>query len=113
MVIWEWELWRCFGDLRWAFEEKGWQTLCCSEGHSWGELPQIFAVFGQRYAIAFRQMDPISGECLFELRELRDDGWWVRQVRQLPKPERAAELLAEDGLPEKEAEKRLAIAGRW
>ncbi len=112
-MIWEWEMWRCLGDLRWDFEEEGWQTLCSTEGQIWGEVPPIFAVFEERYAIAFGGMDPVSGECLFELRELRDDRWWVTQVRQLPKPRQAAKLLAEEGVPEKEAERTLAIAGRW
>ena len=51
------------------------------------------------YRIAFRQWDPASDACLFEVRELHEDGGdTVVLVWGVPTPEEAAELLRRHGV---------------
>jgi len=52
------------------------------------------------YYIAFFERDPGTGVCWFELRDTaRRRMMLIREVENIPTPERAAELLASHGAP--------------
>jgi hypothetical protein len=95
-VVWEWQVWRSFDDVRETFEEKGWESEFVGGN---GAMPPLLAKSGD-YCIAFFKRDPGTGECWFELRDnARSRMVFVQGTHNIPTPERAARLLANHGGP--------------
>lgn len=95
-MVWEWLTWRCFGDAREILEEKGWEYRAV--GHDDGVVP-LLAESGD-HCILFFERNPLTGECWFELRDkARCRVVFVQGERNVPTPQRAAELLADYGAP--------------
>jgi hypothetical protein len=96
-VAWEWQVWRCFDDIRETFEEKGWGSSFAGRNDN-GVMP-LLAVSGD-YCVTFFKRDPGTGECWFELRDKnRRRVVFVRGVQNIPTPKRATQLLADYGTP--------------
>ena len=89
-MVWEWRLMRCFDDFEEDFEEKGWET-----GPRYGEIPSLVAWNGD-YCILFDSWDAVTGECWFELRDR--ERWLMKLVNEIPTPDQASELLADNSL---------------
>ena len=97
MAAWEWQVWRCFDSIREAFEERGWEYRL--SGGDGNEAIPLLAESGDYY-IAFFERDSGTGVCWFELRDrVRRRMMLIREVENIPTPERAAELLAGYGVP--------------
>lgn len=102
-MAWEWQVWRCFDEVRDAFEEKGWSYRL--DGRDDNEVVPLLADAGD-YCIVFFDRDPDTGECWFELRdETRNRVVFIQGTSNIPTPERAADLLADYGTsPSEEGE---------
>ena len=87
-MVWEWQTWRCLGDLAEELEHKGWEV-----GFRRDELPPLLGWSG-RHCIVFRDHDTSTGERRFELR----DDQRVASLVEIPTPEKAADLLSERGV---------------
>ncbi len=99
-MVWEWQVWRCFEDVREAFEEKGWEFRCPERNDN--EVMPLLAESDETY-IAFFRRDAGTGECYFEVREKASRRvTFVRGVQNIPTPARAARLLADHGVPPEE-----------
>ena len=97
MAAWEWQVWRCFDSIREAFEEKGWE-YSLSGGYGNEAMP-LLAASGDYY-IAFFERDSGTGVCWFELRDTAQRTMMlIREMENIPTPEKAAELLASHGAP--------------
>jgi hypothetical protein len=97
-VVWEWQVWRSFDDIRETFEEKGWESGFVERNGN-GAMPPLLATSGD-YCVAFFKRDPGTGECWFELRDkARSRMVFVHGAQNIPTPERATELLANHGGP--------------
>ncbi len=97
-VAWEWQVWRCFSDIREIFEEKGWKPSG-PPGRNGNEAMPLLAESGD-HCIAFFKRDLGTGECWFELRDkARSRMVFVQGTHNIPTPERAAWLLANHGGP--------------
>ena len=88
-MVWEWQMWRCLGDLSEEFEAKGWEV-----GFKRNELPAVIGLSGS-YCILFCDRDAATGERRFELRDERH----TVALDNIPSPESAAGLLSERGVP--------------
>ena len=96
-MVWEWQVWRSFDDIREAFEEKGWKSgiIGCNDN---GMMP-LLAEFGD-HCIAFFERNPLTGECWFELRDMAQHRVvFVRGMQNIPRAEQAVGLLAGYGTP--------------
>ncbi|HEX2098073.1 MAG TPA: hypothetical protein VHF46_03345 [Rubrobacteraceae bacterium] len=96
-MVWEWQVWRCFDNIRETFEEKG----CKPEviGHEDSGARPVIAEFGD-YSISFFKRSPYTGECWFELRDkARCRMVLVHREQNIPTPERAVRLLTDRGSP--------------
>jgi hypothetical protein len=94
-VAWEWQVWRCFDNIRDTFEEKGWEYRF--DGRNDNEVVPLLAESGD-YCITFFERDPGTGECWFELRDrVRRRVVFVQGARNIPTPDRAAKLLVDHG----------------
>lgn len=89
-MVWEWRLRRCFEDFAEDFEEKGWET-----GPRYSEIPALVAWNGD-YCIIFDSWSDVTGECWFELRDRNRE--LTTLINDIPTPDRAPELLVENGL---------------
>jgi hypothetical protein len=96
-VAWEWQVWRCFDDIRETFEEKGWGPSFAGRNDN-GVMP-LLAESGD-HCIAFFKRDTGTSECWFELRDkVRRRMVFVHGTHNIPTPEQAARLLANHGGP--------------
>ena len=96
-MAWEWQVWRCFDDLRETFEEKGWEYRFA--GRNDNEAVPLMAESGDHCVVFFKR-DPGTGECWFELRDkARHKVVYVRGAQNIPTPEDAAGLLEDYGWP--------------
>ena len=96
-MAWEWQAWRCFGDIRETFEEKGWGSGFLGREDN-GVVP-LLAESGD-HCITFFKTDPCTNESWFELRDqVRRRRVFVHGAENIPSPKRAAELLASHGGP--------------
>jgi len=96
-MAWEWQVWRCFDNIREAFEKRGWEFRFDRRNDN--EVVPLLAE-SDDYSIAFFKRDPGTGECWFELRDVvRRRIVYVRNAQNIPTPERAAEILAVHGTP--------------
>jgi hypothetical protein len=96
-MVWEWQMWRCFEDVREVFEEKGWESGFAERNDN--EVMPLLAESGD-YCISFFKNNPNTGESWFELRDkVRRRVVFVQGVRNIPTPERAVKLLANYGGP--------------
>ena len=94
-VMWEWQVWRCFDNIRETFEEKGWEYRFSRRDDN--EVMPLLAE-SDEHCVAFFERDPGTGECWFELRDkVRNRVVFVQGAQNIPTPERAAELLADYG----------------
>jgi len=94
-MAWEWQAWRCFDNIREAFEEKGWEFRFV--GRNDNEVIPLLAESGD-YCVAFFERDSYTGECWFEVRDkVRCRVILVQGERNIPTLERAARLLADHG----------------
>ncbi len=101
MAAWEWQVWRCFDNIRETFEERGWEYRCA--GRDDNEAVPLLGESGD-HRIAFFKRDPGTGECWFELYdEERRRVVFVRGAENIPTPQRAATLLADHGYQPNEA----------
>ncbi len=101
-MVWEWQVWRCFDNIRETFEEKGWEYRFA--GRNDNEAVPLLAESGD-HCIVFFERDPGTGECWFELRDkLRRSVVFVRGTHNIPTPEQATRLLAAYGVASHEAE---------
>lgn len=97
-MVWEWQVWRSFDDIRETFEEKGWKPGLLGHNGS-GAIPPLLAESGN-CCIAFFKRDPETGECWFELRDrVQSKRVFVQGTDKIPRPEQAAELIASYGGP--------------
>ena len=97
-MTWEWQAWRCFGDVQETFEEKGWRY---ERGNGYGDnaVMPLLARSGDLF-ISFFNRDPGTGECWFELRDgTRDLLVFIRGSHNVPTPEQAATLISVHGVP--------------
>ena len=89
--MWDWQAWRCFDEVREAFEEKGWEPWLPERLDN--EVVPLSAESGE-HRIAFFARDSRSGECMFELRDRRRPvAVFVRGTDNIPTPEGATNLL--------------------
>ena len=96
-MVWEWQVWRCFDDIRETFEEKGWETGFVRRNDN--EVMPLLAASGD-HCITFFKRDSYTGECWFELRDkVRRRVVFVQGVRNIPTPQQAVKLLADYGGP--------------
>ncbi len=96
-MTWEWQVWRCFGNIRETFEEKGWESRFGERNDN--EATPLLAESDDCWVIFFER-DPGTGECWFELRDkIRRSVVFVRGTQNIPTPEQAAKLLAHHGVP--------------
>ncbi len=96
-MVWEWQVWRCFDNIRETFEQKGWEFRF--DGRNDNEVVPLLAESGG-YSITFFKRDPGTGECWFELHDrVRRRTVYVRNAQNMPAPELAAELHAVHGTP--------------
>jgi len=96
-VTWEWQVWRCFEEVREAFEEKGWEFRFPE--HNDNEVMPLLTESDETY-IAFLRRDSGTGECFFEVREKASRRVTVVcGVHNIPTPARAARLLADQDVP--------------
>ena len=96
-MAWEWQVWRCFDDIRETFEEKGWEYKPGGCGDN-GVMPLLAESGG--YRISFFKQDPGTGECWFELRnQAKGRMVFVHGSHNIPTPEKAAELIEIYGGP--------------
>jgi hypothetical protein len=94
-VAWEWQVWRCFDNIRETFEDKGWKYTL--DGRDENEVVPLLAEAGE-YCIVFFERDAGTGECWFELRDrVRRQVVFIQGARNIPTPERAAKLLTDHG----------------
>jgi hypothetical protein len=96
-VVWEWQVWRSFDDIREAFEEKGWKSgfVGCNDN---GMMPLLAE--SDDHCIAFFERNPLTGECSFELRDKAQHRVvFVRGMQNIPRAEQAVGLLASYGIP--------------
>ena len=95
-MAWEWQVWRCFDEIRETFALMGWEP--CLPERLDNEVAPLAAESGDAF-VAFLWRHPVTGECLFELRDrLRPSaGVIVRGTHNVPTPRAAAWLLAERG----------------
>ncbi len=99
-MVWEWQVWRCVGDLAEEFEARGWEM-----GFKRDELPPALGRSGC-YSILFCDRDAATGERRFELRDDRR----IVALKDIPAPEGAEDLLSERGTPlEGDYRRRLAL----
>lgn len=97
-MVWEWQVWRSFDDIRETLEEKGWESGFVGHNGN-GAMPPLLAESGD-YCIAFFKKDSGTGECWFELRDnVRSRRVFVQGTQNIPTPERAAELVTYHGGP--------------
>jgi hypothetical protein len=98
-MVWEWQVWRSFDDVRETFEEKGWHSGFAEERNDNGTMPPLLAAPGD-YCIALFKRDRGTSECWFEVRDMvRSRRVLVHGTHHIPTPERAAELIAGHGGP--------------
>lgn len=94
-MVWEWQVWRCFDNVRETFEEKDWTSGVVGYEDN-GARPVIAE--HDDYCISFFERSPYTGECWFELRDKpRRRMVLVHGEQNIPTPERAAQLLAGHG----------------
>jgi hypothetical protein len=97
MAAWEWQVWRGFDSIRETFEERGWEYRL--SGGDGNEALPLLAESGDYY-VAFFERDSGTGVCWFELRDkARRRMMLIREMENIPTPARAAELLADHGIP--------------
>ena len=97
-MVWEWQVWRSFDDIRETFEYKEWKSGFLGHNGN-GAMPPLLAESGD-YCIAFYKRDSGTGECWFELRDnARSRRVFVQGTHNIPTPERAAELVVNHGGP--------------
>ena len=97
-MVWEWQVWRSFDDIREIFEEKGWESGFVGRDGN-GAMPPLLAESGD-YCIAFFKRDSATGQCWFELRDkTRSKMVFVQGTHNIPTPKWAEELLANHGGP--------------
>ena len=97
MAAWEWQVWRCFDSIRETFEERGWEYRL--SGGDGNEALPLLAESGDYY-VAFFERDSGTGVCWFELRyNARRRMMLIREMENIPTPARAAQLLADHGVP--------------
>src|SRR5919107_1960356 len=96
MAAWEWQGWRGFDSIRENFEGRGWgDRLSGGDGN---EALPLLAESGDY--VAFFERDSGTGVCWFELRDkARHRMMLIREMENIPTPARAAELLADHGVP--------------
>ena len=95
MMVWDWQAWRCFDEVRETFEEKGWEPWLPERRDN--EVVPLLAESGE-HRIAFFARDSRSGECMFELRDKRRPvAVFVRGTDNIPTPEGASGLLDDRG----------------
>ncbi len=98
MVVWEWQVWRAFDDIRETFERKGWTSAGFIGRNGDGVMP-LSAGSGE-HSISFFKRDSGTGECWFELRDkARRRMVFVHGTHNIPTPQRAVELLKNHGGP--------------
>ncbi len=91
-MIWQWQAWRCFDDLRETFVTKGWRLPRSADDEA---VPPLAAEAGGLY-VTFLGLDTETGECWFELRAGGGPPAVIlRGADNVPAPEAAADLLAE------------------
>ncbi len=93
-MTWEWQVWRCFDNIRETFEEKGWEYRFAGNG--------MIPLLGEsdEHCLLYFERDAGTGECWFELRDkARHKVVFVQGAENMPTTERAAELLASYGTP--------------
>ncbi|CAN5241001.1 hypothetical protein BH24ACT19_BH24ACT19_08380 [soil metagenome] len=96
-MTWEWQVWRCFDNVRETFEEKGWEYGL--DGRFDNDAMPLLAESGD-LRVVFYERDPGTGVCWFELRdEARRSVVYVRGTENIPAPERATALLESHGAP--------------
>ena len=101
-MAWEWQVWRCFDEVRDTFEEKGWNYRL--DGRDDNEVVPLLAEAGD-YCVVFFERDPGTGECWFELRDRTSHRMVILQgTHNIPTPERAADLLGDCRTPPSEEE---------
>lgn len=89
-----WREWRRYEALWDEFEEQGWEIGPVK----YVPLPPVMAEFGP-YRIVFRYLEPASGECLFELRQMHEgEEREVLLVWGVPTTREAEELLNRHGV---------------
>ncbi len=93
-MTWEWQVWRCFDNIRDAFEERGWEYRFADDG-----VAPVMAE-SDSYCISFCKRNPTTGECWFELRDMtRSKMVFLQGTENIPTPAKAAQLLASYGGP--------------
>lgn len=94
-MMWDWQAWRCFDEVRETFEERGWDPWLPERLDN--EVVPLLAESGD-HRIAFFARDPGSGECMFELRDKRRPvAVFIRGTESIPTPEDASALLDDRG----------------
>ena len=94
-MVWDWQAWRCFDEVRETFEEKGWEPWLPERRDN--EVVPLLAE-SEEHRIAFFARVPESGECIFELRDKRRPiAVFVRGTDNIPTPEGASDLLGDRG----------------
>ncbi len=92
-MAWEWQVWRCFDEIRETFALKGWEP--CLPERPDNEVAPLAAESGGAF-VAFLGMEPGTGQCFFELRDrFRPLVVVLRGTHNVPTPRGAARLLAE------------------
>jgi len=95
-VAWEWQVRRCFDDVRETIEDKGWKYVFVEHDND-GAMPLLAE--SNNLCIAFFERGPGTGECWFEVRDkVRRRVMFVRDAQNIPTPERAAKLLEHHGV---------------
>lgn len=90
-MIWQWQVWRCFDDVRETFATKGWRL----PERACNEVAPLAAESGGLFVV-FLGLDDAAGECWFELRNgTEPPAVLLRGLDNVPAPEVAAELIAE------------------
>lgn len=90
MVLWDWQVWRCFDDARERLVEKGWSLLGSVEN----EAAPLAAESGG-LLVVFLGLDDAANECVFELRAGDEPPAVIlRGLDRVPAPVEAADLLA-------------------
>ncbi len=90
-MAWEWQVWRCFDNIRETFEVKGWEYRF--DGRDDKGVVLLLAESGDQCMVFFGS-GPDTGECWFELRDKTHHRMlFVQGTRNIPTPERAAKLL--------------------
>ncbi len=100
-MAWEWQVWRCFDEIRETFASKGWEPGFPERADN--EVVPLAAASEDSF-VALLRMDFRTGECWFELRDkLRPLAVILRGTQNVPTPQGAARLLAERAAALKEA----------